>query len=74
MWVFKGFSTQNALHNLRKVEKSLKDLRKTFDILNLLIAKLSVYVFTNESLRLTECYLAKCFSKWTELYKLYLKD
>ena len=51
-----------------------------FDIFNyeLLIAKLIVYGFTNESFRLIECYLTnrwhrtkinKSFSKWTEFLK-----
>lgn len=53
------------------------DVSKAFDILNheLLIAKLSAYGFTNESLRLIKSYLTnrwrrrkinKSFSKWTE--------
>ena len=66
----KGFSTQHALLSLiEKMEKDntnkgcgwaiLMDLSKTFDTINhdLLIAKLHVYVFSKELLKLIKRYL-----------------
>ena len=85
----KGFSTQHALFSLiekwKKVLDSkgyggaiLMDLSKAFDTVNhdLLIAKLHVYGFLKESLKLIKSYLTNRwqktklntgFSKWTEI-------
>ena len=84
----KGFSTQYALLSLierwKKIldeigfaDAVLMDLSKEFDTLNheLLIAKLSVYGFNNESLKFIRSYFTnrcqrtkinKGFSRWTE--------
>ena len=84
----KGFSTQHALLSLIEKWKKvldnkgyggamLMDLSKAFDTINheLLIAKLHVYGFSKEPLRLIKSYLTNRwqrtklntgFSKWTE--------
>ena len=85
----KGFSTKHALLSLiekwkRELDNKgyggaiLMDLSKAFDTINhdLLIAKLHVYSFSEESLKLIKSYLTKRwqrtklntdFSKWTEI-------
>ena len=85
----KGFSTQHALLSLIEKWKKvldnkgyggaiLMDLSKAFDTINhdLLIAKLHVYGFSKESLKLIKSYLTNRwqrtklntgFSKWTEI-------
>ena len=85
----KGFSTQNAVLSLIEKWKKvldnegyggaiLMDLSKAFNTINhdLLIAKLDVYGFSKESLKLIKSYLTnRCqrtklnagFSKWTEI-------